>query len=669
MFKLDLQAETDKFEQVGRGLLAEDLLRIATTADVAITPDGQWLAYSVKRCDGERNAYEVHLYLTHLKTRNTRELTQGFGSATSPAFSQDSQRLAYVWLTPTAWELRIVLLRAAQVTRYRAEGAPPAELNWSPDGQHIACSRWTTTRSGRESTVAQGVPAPTVRVVNRLRYKQDGAGWVHDRYQHIWHLSLGSGDWQPLTSGECDYFDPVWSPDGDRLAFTAVAREQNHPLGQGQILVWHDGHIAPLMSTWQGSAFSPQWRADGRAIAFAGYADPPPVNRRRFHHLWLYDLDRAEARELQGDLDNMVGAVGSRSLKWPTGQGPIWFPLTEHGATHLYSVQLDGAPECEVGGPCVVHAFAASQDGHVGYASSHVLSPGEVYLRQPDGRVERLTDLNPWLSSIRLSPPEEYWYPGLEGAKVHAWVIKPVGFEAKTRYPLILQVHCSMFSWDFNPEFQTLSSAGFVVAYFNQRGTTAGYGQKWGSGNYYGTQVEEVREIMLGVDDLIAKGYVDEARMGVTGGSCGGFLTNWVVGHTNRFRAAVTQRSVVDLVSKFGTSDNGPEQCEGEGGKAPRVDIRSSWGWSPLASAPNIQTPLLILHATEDHRVPLSQAEELFVALRWMDKEVELVIFDGESHELSRTGRPGNRIEHTRRILDWFRKHLGAGPSCADKQA
>ena len=162
---------------------------------------------------------------------------------------------------------------------------------------------------------------------------------------------------------------------------------------------------------------------------------------------------------------------------------------------------------------------------------------------------------------------------------------------------------------------------------------------------------------------LQTEGFVDEARMGVTGGSCGGFLTNWIVGHTDRFKAAVTQRSVVDLVSKFGTSDNGPEQCEGEGGKAPWVDIRSSWGWSPLASAPNIQTPLLILHATEDHRCPLAQAEELFAALRWLGTEVELVIFEGESHGLSRSGRPGNRIEHTQRMVDWFRKDLGTYPA------
>jgi dipeptidyl aminopeptidase/acylaminoacyl peptidase len=354
----------------------------------------------------------------------------------------------------------------------------------------------------------------------------------------------------------------------------------------------------------------------------------------------------------------MVGTVGSRSLKWPGGRGPIWFPLTELGATVLYTVEEAGGCRRMVDGGQVVHGLAASETGECVYDSGNPLSPSEVYRRRPEGQIERLTDLNPWLGSMRLPSPEEYWYNGLNGARVHAWVMKPVGFEAGRRYPLALQVHCSMFSWDFNIDFQCLASAGYVVAYFNQLGTTAGYGQAYTMASPGDQGGRDFEEIMIGVDDLIAKGYVDEKRMGVTGTSCGGFLSNWIVGHTDRFAAAIPQASISDYISFFGTSDIGPECTEGETLANPWTDLTAVWRQSPIQYVENIRTPVLLLHGAEDHRCALAQAEEMFAALRWLGKEVELVIFEGESHGMSRTGRPGNRIERLHRILGWFGKYL-----------
>ncbi|MBK8034422.1 MAG: S9 family peptidase [Chloroflexi bacterium] len=275
-------------------------------------------------------------------------------------------------------------------------------------------------------------------------------------------------------------------------------------------------------------------------------------------------------------------------------------------------------------------------------------------------RSQQLSDFNPWLRDHYLSPPEEYWYNGLDSAKVHAWLVKPVDFIEGVRYPTIVYVHCSMFSWDFNHEVQVYANAGFVVAYFNQRGTTAGYGQAWTHASEGDQGGADYEEIMLGVDELVSRPYVDAKRLGVTGGSCGGFMTNWIVGHTNRFAAAVTQRSITNQISFFGTSDIGPEGTEGETGTNAWKDLDASWRQSPIAYAANINTPLIILHADEDYRCSLDQAEQLFAVLRWMGKTVEMVVFEGENHGLTRGGRPGNRIEHQRRILGWFQKYLGA---------
>jgi len=475
-----------------------------------------------------------------------------------------------------------------------------------------------------------------------------------------------------VTDGECDYGEPRWSWGGERIAFTAVAREQNTVMGQGQVMVseYGSGEIERLMPEWQGPAVSPQWRRDDGAIVFAGHAGEPPVHHGTFFHVWLYDIEAGEARELTGDLDQTVGnfAVADQragltniTMKWPGGEGRIYFLLTEAGATHLYSVTEGGEWQKEVGGKSVTFEYSPSETGVVVYGQASPERPGDLYLLR-DGEVERLTVLNRWLASRELSEPREYWYEGLEGAKVHAWEMKPVGYEEGKVYPTIVYVHCSMFSWDFNHEFQCLANTGYVVAYFNQQGTQAGYGQactetdkgekgRWG-----------YEEVMLGVDDLVDRDYVDGERLGVTGGSCGGYLTNWIVGHTDRFSAAVTQRSVVNDISMFGTSDFGPENVEGGEDTSLWKDVTVFWKQSPLAYADKVRTPLLIIHSEEDHRCALEQAEQLFAALRWMGREVEMVIFRGEHHGLSRGGRPGNRIERQHRILDWFKRYLGTEP-------
>ncbi len=655
-----------------RGLLPEDLLHFGWLEAVALSPQGGHVAYTVKRPDAVRNSYQTHLYLLELDGRQKRRLTCGIGQASSPVWSRDGQCLAFVWSGSEGSRIEVHAVDNRLPRKYAVGDAVPSSLNWAPDGQHLAFSRWTLVTSANNPGSHPGIPAPEMRVVRRLRYKQNGAGWVENRHRHIHVLDLDSGDIEQITDGECDYVDPCWSWDGQRIAITAFAREQNTVLGQGQILVldWRTGEINALIPDWRGAAISPQWRADDGAIAFAGYLGEPPVNRRRFYHVWLYELESGRATDLTAEQDQTVGnyAVSDQrpgltnvTVSWPSGKGSIYFLLTEHGATHVCSVSQSAEFTRVVGGHNVTFAYSPAAGGTVAYGQASATNIGDLYLLS-DGKHERLTDLNPWLRSRQLSAPREYWYQGLDGKSVHAWEIRPLAFEEGKKYPTIVYVHCSMFSWDFSHEFQCLANAGYVVAYFNQRGTTAGYGQEHAFGNYYGKHLKEFDEIMLGVDDLAQRPHVALDRMGVTGGSCGGFMTNWIVGHTNRFAAAVTQRSVVNLVSKFGTSDNGPEQATSEGAEPPWVDVDTLWRSSPLAYADQVRTPLLILHSEEDHRCPLSQAEELFAALRWLGRDVELVVFEGEHHGLSRSGRPGNRIERQRRIMAWFDRYLGQLP-------
>ena len=652
-----------------RGLISEDLLNFRWLDEIVLSPDAAHIAYTIRRPHAPSNGYASHLYLHSLASDSSRRLTDGDCQISSLAWSRDSSRIAYCHSDEAGDSVRVLNLADGSIDSYPTDGMPMRELDFSADGKLLAGVRWTTMRNDRERGAAPGVPPPNIKVVRRLRYKQDGIGWVHDRYKQIWTLQLDSRELAQVTHSECDYSSPKWSNNGLQLAFVGMAREQNTPLGYGQILTcdYPDGAPELLLPDWQGTAFSPVWGDADRYIAFAGHNHPPPVNRRNFWQPHIADVKARRAWKLNESIDEEVGnyavadqrtSLSNVTVKWAPGDKWIYFLLTEQGATNLYRIDTAGQTECLVAGECINFEYSPARGGTVAFGQANPANPGELYVWQ-HGESRKLSNLNPWLRDHDLSAPQSLWYDGVDGAPVHGWLMKPLDFDPARKYPLVLYVHCSMFGWDFNHEFQVYANAGYAVAYFNQRGTTAGYGQTWTKASEGDQGGADYEEIMLGVDELVKLPWIDAARMGVTGGSCGGFMTNWVVGHTDRFTAAVSQRSITNQISFFGTSDIGPECTGGETRTDPWRDLQDSWRQSPIAYIDKVNTPLLIIHADEDHRCALEQAEQLFAALRWRGKVVELVIFEGESHGLSRGGKPGNRIERQRRILDWFDRYLG----------
>lgn len=665
--------------KIRRGLIPEDLLKFRWVEELKLDPTGQHLAYTVRQPDASTNSYIAHLYVRRLDEPTAVRLTTDDGRASSLAWSWDGSQLAYAWDAGGTSAVHICAVGDAPSSATQSPTVYPlgdmsiSGLDWSADGTKLVGVRWTPLRHADDSGTRPGIPAPTIKVIRRLRYKVDGGGWVHDRFSQIWVLDLASGDLVQITDSECDYSEPTWSQHGDRLAFIGLAREQNTELGQGQIFTCvypictdPNSALQRLLPDWQGACRSPAWGDDDRSIAFAGHNCPQPVNRRNFMTPYLADVEAQTARALAPEMDEEVGnyavadqrqSLSNITVRWPRGDRWIYFLLTERGGVNLYRIDSAGELECLVDGNNVVFEYSPIAGDQVAYGLADPSNPGDIY-RWQDGQSDQLTALNPWLRDRGLTTPTEYWYDGVDHAKVHAWLLTPSDFDESRTYPTILYVHCSMFSWDFNHEFQCLANAGFVVAYFNQRGTTAGYGQAWTKASEGDQGGQDYAEIMLGVDELVQRPYIDTNRLGVTGGSCGGFMTNWIVGHTDRFAAAVTQRSIVNQISFFGTSDIGPECTLGETGDTPWSNLDAVWRQSPIAYAEHIQTPLLIIHSDEDHRCPLEQAEQLFAILRWLGRTVELVVFEGESHGLSRGGRPGNRIERIRRIMGWFQRYL-----------
>ena len=657
---------------IRRGLIPEDLLNFRWLAEVALDPQGARVAYTVREVDAAADGYQTQLYLRELDSDAVVKVSGGRGNASSPSWSPAGDRLAYAWREADDSAVRVWSQASGETEAYPLGEHAMTGLDWSPDGRRLAGVRWTPMRHPESRGPNPGIPTPNMKVIRRLRYKQDGIGFVHDRFSQIWVLEVDTGELVQVTDSECDYSEPAWSNGGDRLAFIGLAREQNRALGQGQIFAcaYPGGAPQRLLPDWVGACRSPTWGNDDRHIAFAGHRHPAPTNRRIFMTPHLAEVETGSAREL-GDLDQEVGnyaASDSRiglsniTVKWPRGDRWIYFLLTVEGTAQLCRIDSEGTFERLVAGPVVAFDYSPAAGDVVAYGEANPLNPGDLFVWTSEGS-RRLTALNPWLGDHALAAPQERYFEGLEGADIHGWLMTPPEFDPSKRYPTIVYVHCSMFSWDFSHEFQCLVGAGYVLNYFNVRGTTAGYGQAWTRASEGDQGGQDYQETMLGIDDLAALPYIDEARLGVTGGSCGGFMTNWIVGHTDRFAAAVTQRSITNQISFFGTSDIGPECTLGETGTYGLADLEAAWRQSPIASAANITTPLLIVHSDEDHRCPLEQAEQLFATLRWLGREVEMVVFEGESHGLSRGGRPGNRIERIRRIMDWFERHLGQEPS------
>jgi dipeptidyl aminopeptidase/acylaminoacyl peptidase len=372
--------------------------------------------------------------------------------------------------------------------------------------------------------------------------------------------------------------------------------------------------------------------------------------------------DHIDRNLRDGATADLVGYPGRAPL-WSADGKAVSIVFSEHGQVQLARISIpDGEMQELTSGRRRVGALSLIPGGGYAYMANTATTPPEIFACDHDGRNERqLTQHNAgWLEEVEVREPESFWVTSEDGRKVHGWIIKPVGFEAGTKYPLVLEIHggpFGMYGETLMHEFQLLAARGYVVLYTNPRGST-GYGDDFAGALHRGWGKHDMPDLMAAVDWAIAQGYVDEARMGVTGGSDGGFMTNWVIGQTTRFSAAVTGRCISNMYSMFGTDDIFFSSSDQMLGSAPWEEPEIYWELSPITYVDRIETPLLIEHQENDHRCPIEQAEQLYTALKRQGKTVEMVRFPDESHGMSRTGQPKHRIERLRYITEWFDRYL-----------
>jgi dipeptidyl aminopeptidase/acylaminoacyl peptidase len=657
---------------VKRSVRAEDLALLQLASDAQIAPDASAVAYVVTTMDLEADRYRSAIWLARTDGSPPRRFTSGTHRDTMPRWSPSGEELAFLSDRTGSDQLWVIPRNGGEARQLTNFVEPVTGFAWSPDGQRIA----VVTRAQQ----AEGKVDPETDVVRltRLRYRFDGQrGFLHERRSHIWVVDLRTGTLERATDGDWEDDWPAWSPDGSQLVFTSNRtgeREWNAASELWLLRFDAAGRAVDLSCVTGGpsAAFGrPSWSPDGRLIAAVGHFESW-AGSARHKRLWVMTPDGNERRNLSADFDATLEDSLLTDAFGPSKPGLIWSPdgrwiftqVSEQGAVRLYRFPVSGgAPECIIGGARRVLDFSLSADGRwIAAVIADPVDPGSVWLMAADGSSSRcLADPNAaWKEEVKILGPEEMWVSSpVDGRPIHAWVLRPAN-AGDERVPLVLSIHGGphgMYGWAYCHEFQVLAAAGYGVVYANPRGSQ-GYGETFLACTRGAWGEADMPDLMAVVDAVLAQGWADPGRLGVCGGSYGGYMTNWIIGHTDRFRAAVSMRCVSELVSMYGTSDIGVYFSEWEIGATPWDDPERYRRLSPLTYAPNIRTPLLLLHAEEDWRCPIAQAEQLFTWLRRLGRTVELVRFPGEGHNLTRSGRPRHRLEHLEHELRWFRTYL-----------
>ena len=690
-----------------------DLYRLLVPTDPRVSPDGRLVAFTVKRSAVGRDGYRQSIWLAPVDgSLDARQLSIGHKTDRHPRFSPDGRTLAFI--SDRRLHVEDEPERPAdpkdredcdQVFLLPLDGGEARRLTdlprsvdafaWSPDGTRLAILTSSLGATEAEDRRLRGRPArpkagehplSDYRYLDRLGYQHNGTGFVDDREQHLWLVDAVTGVAEPLVQGPAAEMHPAWSPDGTRIAFSANRhRDPDLVSRAGLYVVEVATRKVNTVVAGDGFFLRPAWTRDGTTIIALGDRYPRAAYRTG---IWRFAADGSDARpgggtdllagsELKPDAGmNSDVAAGEEARLALTADGTqVLFTAPVDGSHELWRVAIDGAgpPERLTEGRQYLSSWDAGPvTGGTGSARDVVAAvrstastfPEVVAVdlpaRGPATPPRTLTHLNGDLAAelALVEPVERRWRS--DGFEIQGWLY-PGG---EGRRPLVLEIHGgphTLYGWAPMLEFQVLAGAGISVLASNPRGSE-GYGEAFNRANLGDWGEGPMADVMAGVDQAIEDGLADPERLGVTGGSYGGYLTNWIVGHSDRFRAALTARSVVDMRMLFLTGDiSSGEWTRTEFGRYPWEDPDYFDEISPLAYAPNIRTPLLIQHSERDIRTTVGQAEALFTVLRSLRRPVRFMRVPEESHELTRGGVPFRRMENLVQVRDWFRHYLVEG--------
>jgi dipeptidyl aminopeptidase/acylaminoacyl peptidase len=660
---------------------ADDLYRLEIISSPRISPDGAFVVYSQARVERKTEKKYANLWLVPTAGGRPKQFTRGNQADTTPRWSPDGATIAFLSNRADKDRPPHVFLIPASGGEARQLSNIPGEISslaWTPDGKNLLLSvrKFDPEERERFDDEQKKKLGTVCRRYDRLFYKLDGYGYLAHERLHLWLVDVDSGRARQLTDHKVyDEKKPDVSPDNKWVVFVSNHSESPDAAYQHEdlFIIPLQGGRQRLLPTPAGDKQKPSFSPDGKWIAYIAHEGEQDYGWRN-DNIWVVPVDGSvKARNLTENHDFHVSSWTINDQgESPEQMPPLWsndgkriyFQVARHGCTQLMSISVDGKDlQLVVSEQGVVAAFSMDKaQSKLAYNFGSVYDPNQVLLRDmASGKVSQLTSLNKALfSKVDLGEVHEMWFKGGSGNDLQGWILTPPGFDPKKKYPCILEIHGgpqTQYGFYYMHEFFTLAAKGYVVAFCNPRGGR-GYGEKhtraiWGD---WGTH--DYNDLMKFADLLEKEAYIDRQRMGVTGGSYGGYMTVWIVGHTQRFKAAVSQRCVSNFISMWGSSDyNWTFEAELKG-KPPYEDLNYYWDHSPMKYIRNCKTPMLVIHNENDMRCPIEQSEQVYVALKRLGVDTAFVRFPDEFHGLSRGGRTDRRIARLDAILGWFETHL-----------
>lgn len=669
--------------QEKRRLTAEDLYRFQTVSDPQISPDGQHVIFCVQRVDPKTEKKHTNLWLAATDGRHPpHQFTYGKQDDTRPRWSPDGTQIAFLSNRQDEKQAQIFLipLHGGEARPLTDLTGSLATLAWSPDGAQLVCQFRAKDAADleREKDEQKKKLGVVARTITRVDFRMDGSGYTPQEKWHIWTIDATTGAATQITNGDHHETEPCWAPDGQHILFISNRHARSdfeHDATELHLIPAAGGEMQQIDAPY-GRKYAPAFSPDGQRIAYLGRKQTGKWYQNA--NIFVVSVGGGDGQNVSGAHDIHFGSVTNGDIgggpdmskpQWRADGRTLYAAATLRGNQPLMAVAMDGsatiAPAFS-GGPAVVGQFSLSADGRkIACWGGAPTDPGQIWLHDCDaGTTTPLTQFNADLfAELDLGQVSETWLKTADGYDLHGWILTPPNFDPTQKYPSILEIHGgpqTQYGRLFMHELYYLAAHDYVIHWCNPRGSQ-GYGEEAAGAIYGRWGTVDYDDVMAWTDYIAQQPYIDTARMGVTGGSYGGYMTTLIIGRTDRFKAAVAQRTVSNVISFYGSSDLNWGAEHLMGAEAPPWDaLETYWDMSPMKYIGRAATPTLIIHSEQDLRCDKEQGEQVFVALRRLGIDSELILFPEESHGLSRGGRTDRRIARLSHILRWFQTYLSA---------